>query len=195
MGQSVEVKRRVLNVKTLKALRGGEHFDVVECGSQEKYKKDKRDLWTLQRVLATERGTRRTRRGDDSGNETGSSKSSRAYRMFENSQKIVSMKSLQGDRERDRKRRPPPSQRSHQPDDLGLSVNDSNAGLLGDLDNTEISRYLQDTTEVNNKAGFDNMGYEESDYEAVDRIFDSIHDESPGRNVDFQADCKDNISR
>ena len=30
--QSVEVKRRVLNVKTLKALRGGEHFDVVECG-------------------------------------------------------------------------------------------------------------------------------------------------------------------
>ena len=163
--------------------------------------------------MATERRTRRTRRGDDSGNETGSSKSSRAYRMFE---KIVSMKSLQGDRERDRKRRPPPSQRSHQPDDLGLSgkyfeksallifvnnifiydaVNDSNAGLLGDLDTTEISRYLQDTTEVNNKAGFDNMGYEESDYEAVDRIFDSIHDDSPGRNVDFQADCKDNISR
>ena len=91
-------------------------------GSQEKYKKDKRDLWTMQRVMAKERMSRRNRRYEDSGNETGSSKSSRAYKMIE---KIVSLKSLQGGKERKVKKRPrqPPPQRTKNPVDLGLSGN------------------------------------------------------------------------
>ena len=55
-----------------------------------------------------------------------------------------------------------------------------------------------DTTEVNNKAGIANDGYEDSDYEAVDKIFEPIHEgisDSQETNPDFQGDCGDYVSR
>merc|ERR1719481_956978 len=49
-------------------------------------------------------------------------------------------------------RRPKPHYQKQAPMDLGISVNDSHAGLLGGLDNTGF-----------NSTGFDNIGYEEGD--------------------------------
>ena len=44
----------MLSAKTLDALRGQKAFDMVELNNSTAYVKDKRDIWTLQRVLAEE---------------------------------------------------------------------------------------------------------------------------------------------
>jgi len=140
------VMRRIINAKSLGDLhrRSSRVFDKVGTDSSIAYEKDRRDIWTLQRALAKE-----SKEKHDSmilGNRADSGRGSWGSGPFRVFDRFPSLRGAA------LPRRPKPHYQKQAPMDLGISVNDSHAGLLGGLDNTGF-----------NSTGFDNIGYEEGD--------------------------------
>jgi len=109
-----KVKKRVLNAKTLEALRNNNSFDMIELDHSKAYEKDKRDLWTLQRAIQNESRMMKVPRANsqDSGHGSGSSYVGPFNGVF---QRFPSLRGRHSN---------------------GVSVNDSQAGLLNSYDNT-----------------------------------------------------------
>lgn len=118
-----KIKMRVLNAKTLEALKNNNSFDMMDLDHGSSYEKDKRDMWTLQRAIQNEsRKTKLLRvSSQDSGRGSGSSSGGPFNGVF---QRFPSLRGRQAT--------------------AGVSVNDSHAGLLNSYDNTGF----QDDTDI-----------------------------------------------
>merc|ERR550532_3163433 len=118
-----KIKMRVLNAKTLEALKNNNSFDMIDLGPGNSYEKDKRDMWTLQRAIQNESRKMKLIRvsAQDSGRGSGSSYGGPFNGVF---QRFPSLRGRQAT--------------------AGVSVNDSHAGLLNSYDNTGF----QDDTDL-----------------------------------------------
>lgn len=133
-----KIKMRVLNAKTLEALKNNNSFDMMDLDHGNSYEKDKRDMWTLQRAIQNESRKAKLIRvsSQDSGRGSGSSYGGAFNGVFQRF----------------------PSLRGRQTTTTGVSVNDSQAGLLNSYDNTGF----QDDTDLD-------TSYENSDSDSQDR--------------------------
>jgi len=159
------VMRRVIHAKSLGDLRrrSSRVFDKVETDASIVYEKDKRDMWTLQRALAQESKEKHAMILSSKSDSGRGSWGSGPFRVFDR------FPSLRGAA---LPRRPKPHYQNQAPLDLGISVNDSHAGLLGGMDNTGF-----------NSTGFDNIGFEEGDVD-----FDTSYENDDTDNRDDLLD-------
>eukprot|EP00092_Neocalanus_flemingeri_P023135 GFUD01025084.1.p1 GENE.GFUD01025084.1~~GFUD01025084.1.p1 ORF type:complete len:637 (-),score=140.69 GFUD01025084.1:79-1989(-) len=165
------VRTRVLNPKTLKAFRGQKHFNTVEVDNVVAYANDKRDMWTLQKVQQEEAKKSKKSNYADSGRGSFMSGTSNSkVSSFGKSGKLFSEKF-------------PYLGKRNSKANANQNPNDSNAELLGGLDNScfDESRVIADRS----------ASYENDDEEDFDRGVGS-NDAIEGR--DNFGDCG-NFSR
>eukprot|EP00092_Neocalanus_flemingeri_P020289 GFUD01021978.1.p1 GENE.GFUD01021978.1~~GFUD01021978.1.p1 ORF type:complete len:818 (-),score=185.29 GFUD01021978.1:228-2534(-) len=148
------VRTRVLNPKTLKAFRGQQHFDTVELDNDVAYANDKRDMWTLQKVHQAESKKSKTKFNyADSGRGSGRSGTSKIFSSkvssFGKSGKLFI------------ERFPSLGKGSSKGN---VNPNDSNAELLGALDNTgfDESREILEKDVTDKSTSYEN---DKEDYE------------------------------
>jgi len=174
--QDIAVQRKLLNSKALKSVRSPDAFDMVQLDRREMYDQDKRDIWTLQRVLAEESKAKKVKKKKTaSDRDSGRGSIGSGPTVFRQISKLSSG-FLRGTQEL----RPlPKTQTLSGPVNLGISVNDSHAGLLADHDLT--------SHEV---TGHDNLGF---DATGMDN-FHPVDVVGENKDVDFDTSYENNTS-
>lgn len=137
--QNIAVKKTLLKSKALKSVRSPDAFDMVQLDRREMYDQDKRDIWTLQRVLAEESKAKKAKKKKKAASDRDSGRGSigSGPTVFRQISKLSSG-FLRGTQEL----KPVPKTHTlSNPVNLGISVNDSHAGLLAghDLTSHEVT--------------------------------------------------------
>ena len=152
------LKKRVLNPKTLQQFKGQKHFDEVHVDAITAYANDKRDMWTLQKVNQDKRSkSSLVKKFGYSDSGRGSNSTTGSYSYFPSQSRKSVGKGGKGFYEKF----PSVGKRSKPQ----ANPNDSNAELLGGLDNTGFDssgEIIENKVPADQDTSYEN---EEEDYE------------------------------